>query len=93
MAKIVERDWVVEANDRLVVNDDEAVKSIVDRLPATPLLKVSDVACALGVGETQVLNWIELGFFKVMSIGIGEVRPHNRIVRVSFIDWVKRSIR
>ena len=92
MSAPVQRDWIVEASDRLVIGSDEAVGSIVARLPVTPLLRVADIAAALNISASQVHNWIDSGKFKVLSMGVGGVRQHRRIVRVSFISFLKGSI-
>lgn len=95
MAKTVERDWVVEAGDKLVVGSDEALASIVSRLPATPLLHVADVAAALDISTSQVHNWIDEGDFQCFAVGKSGKsgkRKHRRIVRVSFLEFLRKSI-
>ena len=92
MAKTVERDWVVEAGDKLVASSDEALASIVSRLPATPLLHVADVAAALDISTSQVHNWIDEGDFQCFAVGKSDKRKHRRIVRVSFLEFLRKSI-
>ena len=88
----VQRDWVVEADDKLVVGSDEALQSIVDRLPVTALLKVVDAATALDVSPSQVHNWIDSGAFQCFVVGSSDKRKHYRIIRVSFIAFLRKSI-
>lgn len=88
----VQRDWIVEANDRLVIGSDEALSSIVSRLTPTPLLKIVDVATALDISVSQVHNWIDSGRFSCLDVGDGEKRTHRRIIRVSFIEFLRKSM-
>lgn len=88
----VQRDWVVEADDKLVVGSDEALQSIVDRLPVTALIKVVDAATALDVSPSQVHNWIDSGSFQCLVIGVGDGRKHRRIIRSSFVEFLRKSL-
>lgn len=92
MATTVQRDWIVEADDRLVIGSNEALVSIVSRLMPTPLLRISDVAGALGVSVSQVHNWIDSGRFTCLEVGDGDKRKHRRIVRVSFVEFLRKSM-
>ena len=92
MPKVEPRDWVIEAGDKLAIGSDAALSSIVERLPITSLLRVVDVATALDVSTSQVHNWIDSGAFQCFAVGSSDKRKHYRIVRVSFIAFLRKSI-
>jgi len=85
------RDWIVESEDELAIADDEALAVIVSRLPAKPLLSVSDVAAALDLSRDVVYSWIDAGGFKIFSAG-GHDKAFYRIFRGSFIEFLKSRI-
>ena len=86
-----QRDFIIEEGDRLIVAGSAELQSMTDRLPAAPLLSVSDVSAALGISRDVVYAWIDSGQFKILKAN-GHDRNFFRIFRVSFIEFLKSRI-
>jgi hypothetical protein len=92
-ARALQRDWVIEHEDELVVGGDAALAVIVSRLPATPFLSVVDVCESLDISRYVVYRWLEAGAFRYLESGSGKTNKHYAILRDSFIEFLKSKIR
>lgn len=88
----IQRDRVIERDDKLVVGVDAALATIVSRLPAADTISVSDIASALDCSRSIVYAWIESGRFKVIDKG-GSDKPLYYAFRASLIDFLKTRIK
>ena len=61
----MQRDYIIEGEDRITIGGSEELQTMVDRLPATPLLSVTDVAAALDLSRDVIYAWIDSGQFKI----------------------------
>lgn len=86
-----QRDFIIEEGDRLIVAGSAELQSMTERLPATPLLSVSDVSSALGISRDVVYAWIDTGQFTILKANGGD-KNFFRIFRNSFIAFLKSRI-
>lgn len=70
----------------------ESIEALVmRRLPSVDLLLVSDVASALDITRTKVIELMEQGLIKGLNINIGsERRPFYKITRDSVLAYARR---
>lgn len=85
-----QRDFITELEDAKVVTSVE-MQSIVNRLPATDLLNVSDVAIALGVTQPTIYGLIQQGSLRALNCGTRS-KPYYRIIRTSLLTYIKKAI-
>ena len=88
---IQQRDMLVELEDAKAIDSVE-VQDIVNRLPASPLLSVADVAGALNRSSEYVRGLVDSGELKKLP-GLGKVRENYQISRVSVIQYLKRCFK
>jgi len=86
-----QRDFIIEGEDQLIVSGDTALQSVIDRLPATPLLSVSDISAALDISRDVVYAWIDSGEFRIFRANGGD-RNFYKAFRSSFIEFLKSRI-
>ena len=87
----IQRDMLVELEDAKTVDSVE-VQDVVNAMPASPLLTVSDVAGALNRSVEYVRGLVESGELKKLP-GQGKERENYQISRVSVIQYLKRSFK
>lgn len=87
----MQRDYIIEGEDRITIGGSEELQTMVDRLPATPLLSVTDVAAALDLSRDVIYAWIDSGQFKIFAAH-GHDRNFYRIFRGSFIAFLRSRI-
>lgn len=80
-----------ELEDAKTVDSIE-VQEIVNRLPAKPLLSVSDVALAICRSSEYVRGLVEQGELKKLA-GCSKERENYLIMRISVIQYLKRKIK
>ena len=88
---LVQRDMIQELEDAKTVDSVE-VQDVVNALPPSPLLTVSDVAGALNRSVEYVRGLVESGAIKRLP-GQGRERENYQISRVSVIQYLKRSFK
>lgn len=88
---IMQRDMLQELEDAKAVDSIE-VQEIVNRLPAKPLLSVSDVALAICRSSEYVRQLVEAGELKKLA-GSTKDREHYLVLRISVIQYLKRKIK
>lgn len=88
---MIQRDMLQELEDAKTVDSIE-VQEIVNRLPAKPLLSVSDVALAICRSSEYVRQLVEAGEMKKLA-GATTEREHYLIMRISVIQYLKRNIK
>ena len=86
-----QRDFIIEGEDTIIIGNDAALQALVDRLPARPLLTVSDIAIALDVSGSLVYAWIDSGQFRILNAHGGD-KAFYKIFRESFITFLKGRI-
>lgn len=87
----IQRDMLQELEDAKTVDSIE-VQDVVNALPPSPLLTVSDVAGALNRSVEYVRGLVEAGELKKLP-GQGKERENYQISRVSVIQYLKRSFK
>lgn len=88
-----QRDFLIEAADRAAAGPSTTLRTVLDRLPASQLLVVSDIASALDVDVSLVYSWIDAGKFPVLNLGSGPTgRPYYKVDRAVLIDFLKNRI-
>ena len=85
-----QRDFITELEDAKTVTSVE-MQAIVNRLPASDLLNVSDVAVALGVTQPTVYGLIQQGSLRALNCGT-RTKPYYRIFRTSLLTYIKKAI-
>jgi len=93
MPTTLQRNWIVEHEDELAIDGDEALAVIVSRLPASAMLSVADVAAALDISRSVVYAWLDEGAFRHLVSNSGATNSHYSIFRYSFIEFLKSRIR
>lgn len=88
----IQRDYIIEGEDNLIVAGSAELQCMVDRLPATPMLSVTDVSAALNLSREVIYAWIDSGQFTVFAAN-GHDRNFYRIFRSSFIEFLKSRIK
>ena len=88
---VQQRDMFTELEDAQHVDSVE-VQSVVNALPASAMLKVSDVALALNRSVEYVYGLIEAGELTALTGGTKD-RASYQIFRVSVIKYLKRKIK
>lgn len=88
---MTQRDMLVELEDAKHIDSVE-VQDVVNVLPPSPLLTVSDVAGALNRSVEYVRGLVESGAIKRLP-GQGKERENYQISRVSVIKYLKRSFK
>ena len=88
---IQQRDMLVELDDAKHIDSVE-VQDVVNALPASPLLTVADVACALNRSSEYVRGLVDSGELKKLP-GLGKVRDTYQISRVSVIQYLKKAFK
>lgn len=88
----IQRDRVIERDDKLVVGGNAELATIVSRLPSSDTISVSDIAAALNCSRSIVYAWIESGRFKVLDKG-GTDKPLYYAFRSSLVDFLKTRIK
>ena len=87
----IQRDMLQELEDAKTVDSVE-VQDVVNALPPSPLLTVSDVAGALNRSVEYVRGLVESGAIKRLP-GRGKKRENYQISRVSVIQYLKRRFK
>lgn len=85
-----QRDFITELEDAKTVTSVE-MQAVVNRLPATDLLNVSDVAVALGVTQPTIYGLIQQGSLRALNCGT-RTKPYYRIIRTSVLNYIKENI-
>ena len=88
-----QRNFLIEHEDELQIGGDAELSKIVERLPATDTISVSDIASALNCSRSVVYAWIDSGRFKILDKGGSETKPLYYPFRSSFIDFLKSRIK
>lgn len=88
---IQQRDMLVELEDAKHIDSVE-VQDVVNALPASPLLTVSDVAGALNRSTEFVRGLVEAGELKKLP-GRGKERDTYQISRISVIQYLKKGFK
>lgn len=87
----IQRDMLVELDDAKHIDSVE-VQDVVNALPASPLLSVTDVAGALNRSSEYVRGLVDSGELKKLP-GLGKVRDTYQISRVSVIQYLKKAFK
>ena len=88
---MIQRDMLVELEDAKHIDSVE-VQDVVNALPASPLLTVSDVAGALNRSTQFVRDLVEAGELKKLP-GLGTARDTYQISRISVIQYLKKGFK
>lgn len=64
--------------------EDDSVDLVMNRLPASDLIRVADIAGAMSLSSTVVLAWIDDGRLPCLPCGAGRKREHHRISKNTF---------
>ena len=86
-----QRDFIQELEDAKYVDSIE-VQELVNRLPAKPLLSVSDVASAICRSPEYVRQLVESGDLKRLAGRDGK-RENYLVLRISVIQYLKGKIK
>ena len=70
--------------------ENDVVKTISRRLPASDFLTVSDIACAMDIDNALVRSWIEDGSLPAMNFGAGKKQAFYKVTRTVFIEFLER---
>jgi hypothetical protein len=71
----------------------EAMRSVMDRLPHSEWLTVTEVSLALDIDPGTVRGWIDSGRFEVMDLGTGDKRPYFKIARAGFLRFLETRVK
>lgn len=88
---MIQRDMLVELEDAKHIDSVE-VQDVVNALPSSPLLTVSDVAGALNRSTEFVRGLVEAGELKKLP-GRGTTRDTYQISRISVIQYLKKGFK
>lgn len=75
----------------LFAQSESIEQTVTRRLPGGDLLPVSDVASALDITRTKVIELMEQGLIKGANLNVGsDRRPFYKITRASVIAYARR---
>lgn len=75
----------------LFAQTESIEQTVARRLPGGDLLLVSDVASALNVTRTKVIELMEQGLIKGANLNLGsDRRPFYKITRASVVAYARR---
>jgi hypothetical protein len=83
-----QRDFLVEADDKTAAGDNDTLDQIIQRLPATATIMVSDIAAAVPIDPSTVYGWLESGALHYLNLGAKEA-PYYKIGRTEFLRFLK----
>lgn len=81
-------DLFVDAEDAVIVKDSRHLQTIINALPAKPLLRAWDITNATGMSAQTIGNLRDAGAFTGFNLGSRE-KPRYRYHRTSFLLWLK----
>ena len=84
----MQRDFLTELADAKEVDSIE-VQAVVNRLPATDWLTTSDLATALDVAQSTVIDYVRRGDLRAMNFGTRD-QPRYKMQRATVIQFLKR---
>lgn len=84
----MQRDFLTELADAKEVDSIE-VQAVVNRLPATDWLTTSDLAAALDVAQSTVIDYVRRGALRAMNFGTRD-QPRYKMQRATVIQFLKR---
>lgn len=88
-----QRDFLIEADDELVIRGDSVLREIVQALPAETILKPYQIREVLSVSEDVIYHWIESGKFAFINLTSGKKGvPRYGIFRASFIKFLSTRV-
>lgn len=75
----------------LFAQGESIEQTVTRRLPKGDLILVSDVASALNITRTKVIELIEQGLIRAANLNVGtDRRPFYKVVRFSVIAYARR---
>ena len=83
----MQRDFLCEIADARQIDSME-LQAVANRLPAKDWLSSSDLALALDVAQSTILEYVALGDLKALNIGTAD-QPRYRFLRETVLKFIK----
>lgn len=83
----MQRDFIIELADARAIDSME-VQAVVNRLPATDLIKTSDLAVALDVAQSTIIDYVRQGALRGLNYGSRD-QPRYKFARETVIKFLK----
>lgn len=84
----IQRDFLTELADAREVDSME-MQAVVNRLPAKDWIKTSDLAIALDVAQSTIIDYVRRGDLRAMNFGTRD-QPRYKMQRATVIQFLKR---
>ncbi len=91
----IQRDFLIEAEDAVVVRGNAALKAILDAMPQKAFLRVFEIIQPEGplpVSAETVYRWIDMGRFTVLNASSSKDRNRYLILRYSLVAFLRECI-